>query len=494
MNTRAIAASALMAMLAATATAATRVSPDPTFFLYGLLWLHGASPADLAEHRFTACYVGADTVLAREAAHHGLRVVARPRNPTEAAWFAREPALAAWFLVDDAAGEADLATCRKRLEMIRRVDTEHPTFAFENGRTVESDRPFAELLDVYSPYAYPFPQQTIDEYADGFLDELRYGVGRERLWTTVQCSGIYSQHRRFGLDARQQSTIVDGSQFRLIFWTAVSHGARGVFLWPEFGLFDRYGWGRERLAEAAIIGNELEVLGGHLLAGSETRGGATSRTRGIRAARIDRDGLSLVIVRRSKPGFELAIGASDDDAVVDVAGRADAAAWRLDGDGVRPLDAVATGHDLRVTLDGDLLDVVAFVLVDTSSRSVNRIGDAMRARAADVARFAVEAAEAHASSAISVIDHLTALGVVATAERDGHRARVESWRTSLADADSPTDRTRAARALRRELRGRLAELRDQADAWVGMAAPESVALRVSPFTLPEFYSSFIRPR
>ena len=65
--------------------------------------------------------------------------------------------------------------------------------------------------------------------------------------------------RQAGLDDRQMASMLDPAQYRLQVWTAISHGTRGIFLWPDYGLFNPRS--ADRLAEAALIGCELEVLG-----------------------------------------------------------------------------------------------------------------------------------------------------------------------------------------------------------------------------------------
>lgn len=270
------------------------------FFPFGLWWADSTEIEAAAAFGLNVVYPDPAS-LTTLAAERGLGVVA---NVGRGARAEVDDAVIGWFVRDDASTPEQLADIRSWIDKLRRVD-DRPTIVSCNSRDHDVDRTFAEVVDVYAPYQYPFPRFPIDAY-ESLLRRLREATRPTPMWTTVQSSGMYSRHRILGFDDRDMLAMLDPGQLRLLVWTAIRAGARGILFWPAAGLFVREGWNVTRAHEAAILAAEIRIVGPALVRGVRSAS-ARSSSPLVRVTRVDDGENAFVILTRTGPGLEYAV-------------------------------------------------------------------------------------------------------------------------------------------------------------------------------------------
>jgi hypothetical protein len=459
------------------------------FFPYGFFWFDPDDAPALREHHFNVVYTGSDPKLLEIASANGLKSFSKPTNEAWIRRVATNSDVVAWFLRDDADTPSELEACRSTLDRLRRIDRDRPAFANVNGRRVDLDKPFAELLDVYAPYMYPFPRMGLDEYAT-FLDTLRTGVGRPVLWTTVQAGGIYSQNRFLGFTDEQMSVMLDPAQLRLLVWTAISHGARGVLFWPDYALFNDRGWGSDCREEAAIIGCELEIVGGFLVEGREVRAGAAAAPTAVRVTRVDRGDETIALVTVSGPRYHYAVDAAvarDVRLSIEAPASPAARAFAVSFPEIRELPITPLRGGVEVRLEE--VETTEIVLLTSHEETPAAIEAGLTARLPEVSRRAVALATAYVAEASWVLEQLSRLGALPS-DLAARWAELRDHDVDPALEADPVARYRSARRRVRGYRDLLAACRDRADAFIPFADPDAVNFRMSPATLPAYFSSF----
>ena len=468
------------------------------FFYYGFIWQEDGSIEDYAKHHFNAFYARTDLAKIAAAQKAGLKVMAGVTGDEELmAELAQAPNLVAWFILDDASGTEALKKCRERVAIVKRVDTNHPTIADENSRTVEGDKPFADLLDIYAPYTYPIPRQTMEEYEHDFLDKLRDGCGRKYIWGAFQCSGIYSFHFRMGFQPDHLNMYMEPAQFRLLVWMAISHGMRGIMLWPDTGLFMPKDKGGDRLAEASIVGCELELLGPFIVAGDERRDAARTSHEDVEVCQIDRGEESLLILTKHGENYHYAV---DEALATDVQVRFRPAgdlegyhAYSVSFPEVSELSVRALGQHLSIEVGS--VQVTDLILVTKDRTHIERLSAGMAQRLADVARSAQELLDCFSAKAGWVHRSLQALNVDL---RDGVSApgiweqaeAAKATAQQLYQEGELAASYRAARGAEALYRKLLYLYRERADDYIDMVPAEARIYRMMPYSLPDYFSSF----
>lgn len=462
------------------------------FFPFGLYWFDAEDVETYRHHRINIVYAEGRAAQLQAAVSANLCVFAiGPREMDRLRSYAAEPRLIAWFLMDDAASEEDAKICRERAAHIRSVDDRRPIFASINGRDPAIDARFRDIVDIYCPYRYALPRFSYEEYA-GWLDELRRGFGVETYWTTIQSSDIYSRHRQMGFTDLDLARALEPAQLRLLVWTVISHGARGVLMWPERGLFDGRAWTADRRAEVGILGSEIDVLTPLLIDGVENPGGATTSQVDVHACRVDHADANLVILTKLGEQYHLAVDeALARDVEVRIHGAAGARAWTVSFPEPVELEARDSGPDLVVTLD---VEVTELLVVTRDPHALEPIAARMASHLPDVATFAVASARAFAAKVGDVLEklqRLNALPRALTPLPERVIVAIEGKDTELPiDGRHAKERYLSARARTRVLREAGARARAYADLFVEFAPPEASIHRMTVVTLPQFFSSF----
>ncbi len=284
------------------------------FLYWGPIWKAGMSFETLNQYGFNACSGRPDQAILDQAAEAGIHVMVGLHGyDPPAQWLVKHPALLAWFLMDDAAGEDHLKIIKDKVAAIRQTDQTHPALADIIGSLEDQGR-FMEHLDIYAPYHYPLPEDGYQYYFHDWLDGHRDATGHKYLWTAFQCSGVYSFRARKGWTWQDQLRFPTPSQFRLLCWGAMAHGVRGFMFWPMEGLLPANNDVGDRTAEAMIISHELDIVGDEIVAGDDIREGAQCERDDIDVGRIDLDDRTILIASVLRDGYEYAI----DEALAEV--------------------------------------------------------------------------------------------------------------------------------------------------------------------------------
>jgi hypothetical protein len=472
------------------------VNGEP-FFYYGFIWQNAGSIEQYAKRHFNAFYIGTSAEKVAEAQKHGLKVMVGVTSEEQMAELAKAPNLVAWFILDDASGAERLGQCEERVARVKRVDTQHPTVADENSRTVEGDRPFAALMDIYAPYTYPIPRSTMEWYQQEFLDKLRDGCGRKYIWGAFQCSGIYSRHRLMGFSSEHMRMYMEPAQLRLLVWMGISHGMRGIMYWPDQGLFQPEDDCGDRLAEASIIGCELDLLGQFIVAGDEQRGTARTNREDVEVCRIDRGDESLLILTKHGKNYHYAVDeALATDVTVSFRPPGDPegyVAYAVSFPEARQLRTRPRGGELEA--DAGTVLVNELIMVTKDRAHIARLSRGLAERLPEVARYGQELAECFSAKAGYVHRALQALGVglpgQANAEALWERAEAkfaESRR--LFKAGEMADSYRTAREAEAQYRKLLYLYRERADDFSHLVPPDARVYGMMPYSLPEYFAAF----
>jgi len=280
------------------------------FFFWGFIWRSGANSfEEMKKFHFNACLGKLSQAQFDEAAEVGVYLMAPHSSTTKSPpeWVVHHPAMIAYFTGDDVAGQKGREKQLKIVEQIRKVDQSHPTTADLNGRSIESDILFVDILDIYAPYAYPLPRYGFRWYFEDFLDKLRYGVGRKYMWTAMQSASIYGAHGRMGFTWKDMQQYPAPGQFRLLCWGSIAHGLRGFMFWKDRGLLPPDMDNGDRTAESVIIALELEVIGDEIVAGDEVRDGAACADPEIDVGRIDLADHTILIASLIRDNYTYAM-------------------------------------------------------------------------------------------------------------------------------------------------------------------------------------------
>ncbi len=283
---------------------------------WGFIWRHDFNSfAEMERFHFNLCLANSPKEL-DQAADAGVYLMARHRwtAPKFVDQIVSHPAIVAWFLMDDANTQKEAEELQRRVNAVKEVDQVHPTVADITGRSVESDKKFVDIIDIYGPYFYPLPTKGFRWYFHDFLDELRYAAPYPYVWTAMQSASIRGAHGRMGFTWQDMQMYPDPGQFRLLCWGAAAHGVRGFMFFKDRGLLPPDMDNGDRAAEAVIIAHEFEIIGDEIAGGDDVRDGAQCVDPDIDVTRIDLDDHTILIASVIRDNYTYAM----DDALAAV--------------------------------------------------------------------------------------------------------------------------------------------------------------------------------
>jgi len=364
-----------------------------------------------------------------------------------------------WNLGDDMTPEhAD--DVRRAYEWIRANDPEN--------RPLMIDVPGSGSANAYqwfdgmvADYLYPLLKQPLAEYQKT-LRATRAAIGDDRyFWTWIQSHTQDWYNRMFlsddiaGYGKVRPFIYPDPELVRLLCYHAIAAGAKGLLCFPARFFPPEIGGGA-RLAEFAILANELEVIGPWIVAGREK--GKLRCTPEADATRFDFPGGTLVLVIRDGPNFEYHPDAAYTERTtvrLDRAPAKGARALRVDFPEVRelPLDRGDDGVDIEI----GPWELTAAVLVTNDASLLEETRRRVAERLPEVARFAVEVARTKNEHVARTVEELRALEAAPARLPDAgelKRAGEEIDRAqSLREEEQHAQAYVAARRAQRRLRG-----------------------------------------
>ena len=265
---------------------------DQPFFLHGYFCLSkrfeghmAAGPLDIdlaavRRHRFNTVvfeYLPDLRTHIKDVEKLGLMAIPFYLNdPAMAGRLRSESAILAWNVGDDLYDRDKIAKVRNVAEVIRKIDS-------RQKRPIMLDAPmfhkeYASFTDLMGGYVYPLNQHphtsSIAKYKT-YLEHERERSGWEHwFWTWIQAhtKGVYTQDV-LGLGGEiswAPSRVPEPCQLRLMTYTAIAAGCKGVVLF-NIGYFRDDWHGKDRFAQAGIMGCELDVLGPYLAEGDLDR-------------------------------------------------------------------------------------------------------------------------------------------------------------------------------------------------------------------------------
>jgi hypothetical protein len=223
---------------------------------------------------------------------------------------ADSPAILAWNIGDDMMVERMLEAIKRESTHIRQRDPVHPIVADAMGRPMDSVLPFRPYLDITMEYTYPLPFRTIDEYRE-WLDLRRRELGEPR-WTYLQAFNTRNTWQQLGVGGWGRGPTPDPEQMRLLWYTALQTGVRGIVFFSEKTL----GYHPELAPEASLLAADMELVGDHYAAGTITdtvKAVYTWRSPSLRASCHDWGRSKLITLLAVRPHYHRYV----DDAVLE---------------------------------------------------------------------------------------------------------------------------------------------------------------------------------
>jgi len=464
------------------------------FLYWGPIWQDGNSFETLKQYRFNACSGRPDRPVLDHAAEAGLHLMVGLRGyDPPAEWLVKHPAMLAWFLMDDAAGEEHLKIIQDKVAAIRQTDQTHPALADIIG-ALDDQKKFMEVLNIYAPYHYPLPEDGYWYYFHDWLDGHRDTTGHKYLWTAFQCSGIYSFHARKGYTWSDQLQYPAPGQFRLLCWGAMAHGVRGFMFWPIQGLLPANNDIGDRTAEAVIMSHELEIIGEEIVAGDDVRDGAHCARDDIDVGRIDLHDHTILIASVIRDNYQYAM----DEAVANVEITLPRPP-QLDGE----LRAYNFGfpqiEQVELRQEGDQLIVGPHNIEITDVIVIEEAGACQPQHTTQIKQH-LPAVAAAAQSLLRYLDakmeyvnhHLVDLNVDVPRARKCFAKAVQLKDQSAEEFNNSRFATsfRSARAAQRNYRQMLWEYREYALQFREYASVEMQLYLMMPYELPRYFASF----
>lgn len=244
------------------------------FFPYGC-WGPIESVESMKRHHMTCVFSGMSGVpeLLEDAAEHDFMVITYPYAPSWGPTHEQHvlavrdhPNLLAWNIGDDLKAE-DAERARHAFEFIRANDPWKRPIMLDVIHGFEEYTWFDEMFNTYD---YPLLKKPdLLEYIDRFHREHAI-VGADRyLWTWAQAH-VQIWYTQKYLDSTVKwapSRYPDGENLRMVAYSSLAAGCRGLLWFPSRYFTDEY-HGGDRYAEAGLIGCELEVYGPLLAEGA----------------------------------------------------------------------------------------------------------------------------------------------------------------------------------------------------------------------------------
>jgi len=442
------------------------------FFPYGC-WGVIDSVETMRRHHFTCVFSGMGGTEELLAASEGtdFMVITYPYAPSwgpkheEHVLAVRDhPNLLAWNIGDDLKGE-DVEKVRQAYDFIRANDPHERPIMLDVIHGFEEYTWFDEMFNTYD---YPLLKPgTMLDYIDRFHREHAI-VGADRyLWTWVQAHVQIWYTQRY-LDPTVKwmpSRYPDGENLRMVAYSALAAGCRGLLWFPSRYFAEEY-HGADRLAEAGLLGCELEVIGPWLAEGTVGPELETS-AEDLHVWPVDFPGgrLLLAMVIDDRTQYHVGGGVATDRAVIlDRPIPEDAEFWELTA-GCRPRPPRLWGggglNEARDELTLPIFDMTTLVLITDDESVKEQARDRMRAVEADAARFATQALSAKIDKVQPVLDVIRAN----LPDPDPAGATVAPARSACRSLATQTENARARLAKARDAieKASYASARRQAD-------------------------------
>lgn len=178
---------------------------------------------------------------------------------------AEEPNLLAWYVGDDITMK-HLEGIQQTVTILREESPDVPTVAdYIADQTPEAKTTFTRYVDIRCQYGYPIPNDSLVKYLRFFEDQRAF-VG-DPLWTWVQNFMWGGTGIKLGLGIQDgPGPIPDPEQVRLLAFTAINRGVRGLLFFPHHELHLQ----PELAAEVALVCREVRLFNDHLAAGATT--------------------------------------------------------------------------------------------------------------------------------------------------------------------------------------------------------------------------------
>jgi hypothetical protein len=213
-----------------------------------------------------------------------------PASVRTVAKLASEPNLLTYYVGDDII-EKHLPGIRQTVSILRKEVPGVVTVADyidHKNPSADAKATFTRYVDIRCQYTYPFPERSVQDYM-GFLDEQRAFVG-DPLWTWIQCFMGSGTGNWLGLGVVDgPAPIPEPEQIRLLAFTAVNRGVRGLLFFPHHDLLVMPEWS----AEVAYVCREIGLVAEHLAGGKFTMDLTTSDS-SVNATSFEYNGSTVV--------------------------------------------------------------------------------------------------------------------------------------------------------------------------------------------------------
>jgi hypothetical protein len=372
-------------------------------------------------------------------------------------------------------------------------------------RLADPQRPLAaDVWDGFQPYSrsvnllgvHRWPLMTsleLPEYRDWLNQRRLLATPGTFLWTWVQ-THLPDWHTTMVYDHPGNAPFDEPigplpEQIRLLTYTALASGARGLGFWSDRFLADSH-QGRDRLLALALINQELKMLEPLLMTSSKPEWIGTSSGE-VRAAvfRTDNAVLVLPIWMGRGAQFVPGQGAAANLQIVVPQVPDSAEAWEVSPGEVRPLRMERIRGGTQVTIpEFGLTGAVVFTADNSQTGLLVRLQDQARRSRKLAAQWAHDLAEVESDKVAKIYADL---------EQRGHglpegRQRLDETRAHLqrcADKWNDGDYGEAYREANRAVRPLGLLMRREWEAAAGdLDAPVASPYAVSYFTLPRHWA------
>jgi len=316
-----------------------------------------------------------------------------------------------WNLGDDLVPKhAD--DVRRAYEWIRANDPAERPLMIDVPGSANADA-YQWFDGMVADYLYPLLKQPLAEYQKT-LRARRAAIGDDRyFWTWIQSHTQDWYNRMFLSDdiagyGKVRPFMYPGPELvRLLCYHSLAAGAKGLLCFPARFFPPEIGGGA-RVAEFAILANELEVIGPWLVAGRQK--GKLRCTPEADATRFDFPGGTLVLVIRDGPYYAYHPDAAYTERTkvhLDPAPAKGTGALRVDFPEVRELDIERSGNGIDIQIGP--WELTAAVLLTDDAALLQETTRKIAERLPGVARFAVEVARTKNEHVARTVDELRTL-------------------------------------------------------------------------------------
>jgi hypothetical protein len=391
---------------------------------------------------------------------------------------ATEPNLLAWYVGDDI-GMPHLPGIQQTVGILREETPSVPTVAdYIAKQTPEAKTTFTKYIDIRCQYDYPIPNKSFPDYLE-FFDEQREFVG-DPLWTWVQTFMWGRTGRLLNVGGEGPGPVPDPEQVRLLSFSAINRGVRGLLFFPHHELHRQ----PELAAEVALICREIRLLEGHLAAGETVMNLKTSLPE-VNATSFRHGDSTVISAAVVKPFYHRWV----DEAIVKNVtiespwpdGRLPQALLVATPDVVECLvEACSISGKIKVTVPS--MELGGFILISNDQRELKRLQTGVEAIPATMTRLVAQAAAVQTRKVADIVwqldsDTLYVPSILLDAFRAGERC---------ADAVEEGDAVAAVRSWREALRANrcvMTTIMHKAESLKDLIPPSQQQYLISPYGL-----------